>query len=168
MPISLYDVTIPAMIKGFANLTNCLQRGEAHADASGIPHATLLNAKLYDDMMTLTGQIQRASDMAKRAAITLSGIPNVAMPDAEASFAELHARIAATVAILKAVTPAQVAALENEPVAMPASSRQGEVTHQTYILDFALPNFYFHLATAYDLLRHHGVPLGKRHYLGWA
>jgi hypothetical protein len=167
MPISLYDATIPVMITGFANLTNCLQRGEAFADAHAIPHATLLNAKLYDDMMTLTGQIQRASDMAKRTAINLAGIANIPMPDTEASFPELHARIAATVAILQSVTPAQVAAREAEPIAMPASSRKGTVSAHTYVLDFALPNFFFHLATAYDLLRHHGVPLGKRHYLGW-
>jgi hypothetical protein len=167
MSIGLYEAIIPVMITGFKNLTSCLKRGQSYADVAGIPHAVLLQARLYEDMMTLTGQVQRASDTAKRAAVGLGGVDNVVMEDNEATFQQLHARIQRTVSVLQMVDPLQVERHRDDPIDLPLLSGRGSVSRKTYVFEFVLPNFFFHTTTAYDLLRNQGVPIGKRNYLGW-
>ena len=168
MSLSLYDVSVPAFLRGFANLTDILKKGEAFADEQGIPHKELLEARLFEDMLPLTGQIQRASDTAKFVPVRVGGYENVPMADEEATFADLHARIEKTVAFLSSVVPATMADRDDIEVVLKTRSGETTFTGKGYVLGFALPNFYFHATTAYAILRHKGVPIGKKDYLGRA
>ncbi|KKX32039.1 DUF1993 domain-containing protein [Rhizobium sp. LC145] len=166
MSLSLYDVSIPVFIRAFGNLSEILKKGEAFADEKGLTHQELLEARLIGDMYPLTGQIQRASDSAKFAAVRVAGIENVPMADEEASFAELHARIEKTVALLKSIPQNAMDDKEGMEVVLKTHSGPVEFTGKSYILNFAIPNFFFHVTTAYAILRHKGVPVGKMDYLG--
>jgi uncharacterized protein len=118
-------------------------------------------------MMSLVEQVQRASDTARFAAVRLGGVQNVAMPDREKTFEDLQARIASTVAFLEALAPAAFEGKTDAAVVVQFATGQRVFTGRNYLLSFALPNFFFHVTTAYDLLRHMGVPIGKLDYLGW-
>ncbi|AQR75754.1 DUF1993 family protein [Sphingomonas sp. LM7] len=166
MATELYDLTVPAFLRGFKAMAAFLEKARAHADAKGIPHVDLLTARLYEDMATLTSQVQRASDAAKFAGARLAGIEAPAIPDTEASFNELKARIAATVAFLESIPRDAIDGREDADVELKTPSRSFQFKGRGYLLGFALPNFYFHLTTAYGILRHNGVPLGKMDYLG--
>ena len=166
MSLSLYDVSIPVFIRTFGNLTEILKKGEAFADEKGMAHKELLEARLIEDMYPLTGQIQRASDAAKFAAVRVTGMENVPMADDEASFAELYARIEKTVALLKSVPQNAMDGKEEVEVVLKTQNGPVEFTGRSYILNFAIPNFFFHATTAYAILRHKGVPVGKMDYLG--
>jgi hypothetical protein len=167
MALSLYDISVPPVIKGLRNLAGILERGRSYADETGIAHAMLLEARLSADMLPLTGQIQRASDTAKLMAVRIGGVANVPMSDTETTFDDLQKRIAATIAFLEGVPTNAFNGNEEAEVILPAGGVQRKYTGQTYVLEFALPNFFFHVTTGYDLLRHNGVPVGKRNYLGW-
>lgn len=166
MATELYDLTIPAFLRGFSAMAAFLEKGRAHADAEGVAHEELLSARLYADMAPLTGQVQRASDAAKFTAARLGQIEAPAMPDTEASFAELQDRIARTVTFLKSVPAEAINGREDADVTLVTPSRSIPFKGRNYALGFALPNFYFHLTTAYGILRMKGVPLGKLDYLG--
>lgn len=166
MATELYDLTVPALLRGFKAMAAFLEKARAHADANGIAHEELLAARLYEDMAPLTGQIQRASDAAKFAGARLAGIDAPAMPDTETSFDELQARIAATVAFLDSIPRDAIDGREDADVELKTPSRSFQFKGRSYLLGFALPNFYFHVTTAYGILRHKGVPLGKMDYLG--
>jgi hypothetical protein len=166
MSLSLYDVTVPAFLRGFANLTDILKKGEAFADEKGLAHKELLEARLFEDMLPLTGQIQRASDAAKFVAVRVGQVENLPMADEEVTFADLHARIDKTFAFLKSVDPASMVGREDAEVVVKTRSGETRFTSTGYVLGFALPNFYFHVSTAYAILRHKGVPIGKMDYLG--
>ncbi len=166
MALSLYDVSIPVFIRSLRNLSAILEKGRSFADEKGLPHSTLLEARLIDDMSPLTAQIQRASDAAKFVAVRVAGVESVAMQDNEASFDDLQARIAATIAFLEAVPGDAMDGREEDVVTIKMPSRSIEFTARDYVLHFALPNFFFHVTTAYDLLRHKGVPIGKMDFLG--
>jgi hypothetical protein len=161
MPISMYQASIPLFIRAFGNLSAILRKGEAQ-DAG----AALVEARLAPDMLTLAGQIQRASDTAKGCAARLAGIDNPGFPDNEKTFADLHARIGRTVKFLRDVKPAQIDGNEGKPIEFKAGPSTLRFTGESYLLTFVLPNFYFHITTAYDILRHKGVALGKLDYLG--
>jgi hypothetical protein len=164
--LSLYDVTVPVMLTGLRNLSRFIEVGRKHAEQSGLSPQDLLEARLAPDMLTLVGQIQRASDTAKFAVTRVTAVPNVPMADDEKSFEDLQARLAATIAFLEAVPADAFDGQEDTEVTVTA--RQFKFSGRSYILEFALPNFFFHVTTAYDLLRHKGVPLGKLNYLGLA
>jgi len=166
MSLSLYDITVPVFLRAFGNLTEILKKGEAFADGNGIAHKELLEARLIGDMLPLTGQIQRASDTAKFVPVRIGQIENMPMADDEATFADLHARIEKTVAFLKSVDPASMADREDAEIVVKNRSGSTTYTGRSYVLGFALPNFYFHVTTAYAILRHKGVPVGKMDYLG--
>jgi hypothetical protein len=166
MATELYDLTVPVFLRSFAALSALLEKGRAFADENGLDHAKLLDARLADDMAPLTSQIQRASDSAKGAAVRLGGVTNVAMADTEVSFDDLQARIAATVAFLKSVPREAIDGQEARAVTLPTPGGPIEFTGIGYALGFALPNVFFHVTTAYAILRHKGVPLGKLDYLG--
>lgn len=166
MATELYDLTVPVFLRGFKAMAAFLEKARAHADEHGIAHDTLLTARLYEDMAPLTSQIQRASDAAKFAAARLAGVEAPAMPDTEASFDELQARIAATVDFLNSVSRDAIDGREDADVELKTPSRSFQFKGRGYVLGFALPNFYFHATTAYGILRHNGVPLGKMDYLG--
>jgi len=166
MALSMYEVSIPAFIRALNNLSAILEKGAAHAQAQGMDPADLIQTRLIADMDTLATQVQRASDAAKGCAARLAGIDVPSFADTEATFPELQERIAKTVDFLKSVRPEQLEGSEARSIEL--KLRQGAVTFdgKNYLLGFALPNFYFHITTAYDILRHKGVQIGKMDYLG--
>lgn len=168
MALTMYQASIPALIRGLSNLSAILNKAAAHAETKGIAPEVLITARLYPDMFALTRQVQSVSDGAKGCAARLAGIEVPSFPDTETSFPELQERIAKTIAFLNSVTPEQINGSEEREVLLKMRSGELRFTGQNYLLGFALPNFYFHLTTAYGILRHNGVELGKMDYLGKA
>jgi hypothetical protein len=166
MALSMYEVSIPAFIRALTNLSAILEKGAAHAQAQGMDPADLIQTRLIADMDTLATQVQRASDAAKGCAARLAGIDVPSFADTEATFPELQERIAKTVDFLKSVRPEQFEGSEARSIEL--KLKQGAIAFdgKSYLLGFALPNFYFHITTAYDILRHKGVQIGKMDYLG--
>ncbi len=166
MALSMYDVSIPAFIRALTNLSAILEKGAAHAQAQGMDPADLIQTRLIADMDTLATQVQRASDAAKGCAARLAGIEVPSYADNEATFPELQERIAKTVGFLESNRAEQLEGSESRVIEL--KLRQGTMTFdgKRYLLGFALPNFYFHVTTAYDILRHKGVQIGKTDYLG--
>ncbi|WP_315919506.1 DUF1993 domain-containing protein [Mesorhizobium sp. SP-1A] len=168
MPLSLYEITVPVFIRGLRNLSHNLKKGEAFADEKGIPHEELTSARLYPDMLPLTAQIQRASDSSRFVAVRVGQVEPRPMADEEKTFAELQARITATIDYLKTVPANCMDGREDAHVSFKAGPRTLEFNGTSYVLGFAIPNFYFHVTTAYDILRHKGVPVGKVDFLAGA
>jgi uncharacterized protein len=166
MAISLYDVTIPVFQRGLGTLGTLLNKGRAFAASEGIDHAELLGARLAPDMLPLTGQVQRASDTAKFAAVRIGGVPNEAFADDEKSFEDLADRIARTRAFLADVPRAAIDGRAATEISATIGRTPVTILARDYVLSFALPNFFFHVATAYDILRSRGVPIGKMDYIG--
>jgi len=166
MPISLYEISVPVFIRGLNNLSAILKKAEAYADEKGIPHEELLGARLIEDMFPLTTQIQRASDSAKGAAVRVAGVDPVSMEDNEKTFADLEARIQKTIVFLEGVKETSMDGKEESEVSQKTAFGEMKFTSTSYLLGGVLPNFYFHLTTAYAILRHKGVPLGKLDFLG--
>jgi hypothetical protein len=166
MALSFYDISVPVFLRGLGQLSHLLDKGLAHAQASGIDPAVLVNARLAPDMYPLSGQIQSASDASKLGTARIAGLTAPSFPDTESTYPELQARVAKTVDYLQSVDRALVDGFEDRPVTMKARGNELSFTAQRYLLQFALPNFFFHVTTAYDVLRHSGVPLGKMDYLG--
>lgn len=166
MSLSMYQASIPVFMRGFNNLTAILHKAADYAASKKIDEAVLLNARLAPDMFPLIRQVQIATDSVKGCAGRLAGISIPSFEDNEATFAELHARIGKTVAFLQSVTASQIDGSEDKPVTLTLRGNEVHFTGQTYLLGFVLPNFYFHLTTAYAILRHNGLDLGKTDYLG--
>ncbi|MGN6622087.1 MAG: DUF1993 domain-containing protein [Sphingomonas sp.] len=165
---SLYDATIPAFLRGFATLGAIIDKARAYAREQGMDEAELTGARLIEDMAPFTAQVQRCSDTAKGVAVRIGQIEGVAMPDEEVTFDDLKARIDKTVAFLKSVPRESFDGRDHAEVILTTPSGDIPFTAETYALGFAMPNFYFHLTTAYALLRMKGVPIGKLDYLGRA
>ncbi len=166
MSLSLYDASIPVFIRALESMSKFLEKARAFADQNAIPHATLLEARLYEDMAPLTSQIQFASDTAKFTAARMGQLDAPKMADNEATFDELQARIAATIAFLKTVPTDSMDGREDAEIILPTPNRSITFRGKAYVLEFAIPNFFFHVTTAYALLRMKGVPVGKLDYLG--
>ena len=166
MALSFYDISVPVFLRGLGQLSHLLDKGLAHAQAAGLDPTVLVDARLAPDMFTLAGQIQRASDTAKGCAARLAGIDNPSFADTETTFAQLQERIGKTVAFLQGVTPGEIDGSEDKPISFKAGPYVLNFTGASYLFTFVVPNFYFHVTTAYDILRHHGVELGKPDYLG--
>jgi uncharacterized protein len=164
--LSLYDVTVPVFIRALENLDAILDKGAAFFAEQGRPESELTQARLIADMGPLTSQIQRASDSAKGLAVRVGGVENVAMADEEVTIADLKGRIAKTIAFLKATPRQGFDGKEQAEVEVRTPNRTMVFTGRDYVLHFAIPNFFFHVTTAYDLLRKEGVPIGKTDYLG--
>ena len=168
MPISMYQVSVPAFLQMLTALSAILDKAAAHAEANGMDEAELLQARLAPDMFPLTRQVQIATDHAKGAAARLAGREVPKFEDNEATFDELKARIAKTLDFVSSVEVSEIDGSEDREVTLPMRDRTLNLTGQRYLLHFALPNFYFHVTTAYDILRQNGVPLGKRDFIGKA
>jgi hypothetical protein len=166
MTISMYNATIPVWKRFLTNLSVLLDKAVAYADAKKIDHSVLLNARLYPDMFALTRQVQIASDTAKFGAARLAGIEAPKFEDNETSFAELQARITKTIAFLDTITPQQMEGSESLDIVLLIHDTKQEMKGLQYFLDRTQPNFYFHVTTAYNILRHNGVEIGKRDFLG--
>jgi hypothetical protein len=166
MNISMYQASTPRFVNTLKNLSAILDKAQAHAEAKKIDPAVLLNCRLYPDMFALARQVQIACDTAKGAAARLAGVEVPKHEDTEQTVAELKARIAKTIAFVESLKPAQIDGSEEKNIHLKLGSREVDWKGMQYLLGFALPNFYFHTVTAYDILRHHGVEIGKRDFIG--
>ena len=164
--LSIYDATIPPLKRTLTNLSAILKKGEAYADAKKVEHHVLLNARLFIDMYPLTRQVQIATDMSKGAAARLAGVEVPKYEDNETTFAELQARITKTIAFLDSIQSAQLEGSETRDITIPVRKTDLKFTGQNYLLKWVIPNVYFHVTTAYNILRHNGVELGKQDFLG--
>ena len=162
----MYDASVPPMIHTLQNLSKVLDKATAQAATDKIDLATLLDARLAPDMFPFTRQIQIATDAAKGAAARLAGLEPPSFPDTETSFPELKARIAKTIAFLQSVKAEQLAGSEDREIKIVTPKMQLEFKGRDFLTKHALPNFYFHVTTAYGLLRHKGITIGKKDYLG--
>ena len=158
---------VPDLIQGLRCLSSILSIAESHCANRKIDQDALLKARLFPDMFHLTRNVTTACDSAKFTAARLSQAEPPRYEDNEASFAELQGRIAKTIAFLETIPDDAFAAAETRELAVPLAPEGTARDGRTYLARFGLPNFYFHLATAYNILRHNGVPLGKRDFL-WA
>ncbi len=164
MTISMYQASIPSLIRGLENLQHFLKAADAYAEANKIEHAVLTNARLYPNMLPLKWQIFIATDTAKFVAARLAEVEPPKLEDDQETFVDLGERIETTIGFLKTITASQIDGTEDKQVEL--KRQELTFTGQQYLLGYALPNFYFHVTTAYDILRHNGVPLGKRDFLG--
>jgi len=167
MSLTMHQISIPVFIRALNNLSTLLDKAVAHAEENKLDPDTLLTARLFEDMYPLTGQIQRASDAAKFGAARLSAIQPPSFADEETTFPQLQERIAKTIAFLDTVTPAQLDGSAEREIVIKLRGQETKFTGQAYLLTFVLPNFLFHVTTAYDILRHKGVVIGKMDYLGF-
>jgi uncharacterized protein len=161
MPLSLYDITIPPFIRSLKALSAFLEKGRLHASSD---ERALLDSRLIADMEALPYQIQRISDTARGCAVRVAKTEPVPMEDNEKTFAELQERITKTIQVLEKVDPKSMDGMEEVKVTV----GKRELTAQSYVLGFAVPNFYFHVSIAYAILRKEGAPIGKMDYLGVA
>jgi uncharacterized protein len=166
MPMSLYQVTVPVFVKTLANLRAVLEKAKAHALDHKIEESVLVNARLYPDMLPLSRQVQIATDIARGGAARLAGVEPPSYEDKEQSFDDLVARIARTIDYMKGLDAKQFEGAATREITRPLRGEPHKFTGSNYLLQFVTPNVYFHTATAYDILRHNGVVLGKADYLG--
>jgi len=167
MTISLYAASIPVFKQLLTALSAVLAKGEAHATAKNIQPDALLQARLFPDMFPLVRQVQIAVDFAKGAGARLSGIEPPKYEDTETTFADLQALLTKVLAFLDTIKPEQVDGNEaREIVLRPGTDKEKRLSSQVYLLHYSLPQFFFHVTTAYDLLRNNGVEVGKRDYMG--
>ena len=166
MSLSMYQASVPVFTRMLTNLSAILTKAEAHATARKIEPGVLLGMRLYPDMLSLVQQIRLSSDFAKGAAARLAGreVPNY--PDEESSFEELQQRIRKTLEFIKGFKPAEIDGSEQREIKLTIAGQPLTLAAQDYLLFFALPNFYFHVTTAYAILRHGGLEIGKRDFVG--
>jgi uncharacterized protein len=162
----MYALSAPVFVRMLRNLEAVLDKGAAYAAARKIDPAVLVNARLFPDMFPLSAQVRIAGDFAKGAVARLTGNEPPKYDDNEASFDDLKARIAKTIAYVESFGPEQFADAATRTVTMKMRGEDKSFDGRTYLANIVLPNFYFHLTTAYDILRHNGVELGKRDFIG--
>jgi hypothetical protein len=166
MSLTMYDASVGTFRLQFEALRKILGKAEAHAAHKGYDPGLLLQARLYVDMFPLLRQVQIACDAAKAGAARLAGMEPPSHPDDETTFAQLHARIDKVLAFIDGIPRASIDGSEGRPIKVPTRERTLEFLGQAYLVGWVLPNFYFHVTTAYNILRHNGVELGKRDFLG--
>jgi uncharacterized protein len=167
MPSSLSAASISVFEIGLNALSGVLDKAEAFAAAKKVDPAVLLHARLSPDMFDLTRQVQTVSDQARRGTSRLAGIDPPSVEDTETTIDQLKARLAKTVAYLKTLDPKQIDAAATRDIKFPiGGGNTGQMKGEDYLNHFVLPNFYFHLTAAYAILRHCGVDIGKRDFLG--
>ena len=165
--MSFYDAVVPAYLQILNSLTGLLSKAEAHCEAKKIAPEVLLGSRLYPDMLPLSKQVQLVSDFAAKGCARLTHTEVPAMPDTEKTFGELKQRLAKTIDYVKSFQPAQFEGGDSKDVTFPAGpDRSITLKGQQFLNAFSFPNFYFHAATAHGILRHNGVEIGKRDFLG--
>ena len=167
MSLSLYQASVPLFTQLLGGLSGVLHKAEAHAADKKIEPNALLQARLFPDMFPLTRQVQIAADFAKSSAARLAGMDVPAYEDTETSFADLQARIAKTLAFIQSVPATDIeAGAERSIVLRPGTPNEKTFVGTSYLLNYALPHFFFHTTTDYDILRHNGVEIGKKDFVG--
>src|SRR5947209_1013911 len=166
MTISMYQASTPRFANMLRNLSAIIDKAEAHCAAKKIEPTVLTSYRLYPDMFPFTRQVQIACDTAKGAVARLAGVEIPKHEDVEQSFAELKSRIAKTIDFIESVKPERIEGSEEKEIVLPMRSGERRYQGTQYLLGFADPNFYFHLTTAYNILRHNGVEIGKTDFIG--
>lgn len=166
MSISMYATSVPPILRTLTNLRAILEKAIAHAEARKIDPSVLINARLYPDMFPLARQVQIATDNAKGSVSRLAGMDPPKYEDKETTFAELIARLDKTIALLETFKPEQIDGSEDKTITMKVPNATLTFKGMPYLLEYALPNIYFHVVTTYAILRHNGVEIGKQDYLG--
>ena len=166
MTMSMYQASAPVLARMLANLNNCLNKAAKHCEDKKIDPGALLGARLYPDMFHLIKQVQVATDMAKGGVARLAGQEPPVYEDTEKSFADLSARIEKTIAFINTFKPDQIDGTEEKDITLKMRSGEVKFKGQAYLQNFVHGNVYFHVTTAYAILRHNGVEVGKRDYLG--
>ncbi|MFZ4286824.1 DUF1993 domain-containing protein [Variovorax sp. HJSM1_2] len=166
MSVSMYRLTLPLFTRGLNVLAHYLDAAQTFATQNNTDPQLLVDARLAPNMLSLAGQIQRASDTSKNAIGRLTSVAAPRFEDNETSLAQLQERITNTIAFFDNVPASALDGAEHKPVALKFSKLQADFSGDEYLLSFVLPNFYFHVATAHGILRHQGVPIGKADYLG--
>ncbi|MCA1715190.1 MAG: DUF1993 domain-containing protein [Gammaproteobacteria bacterium] len=167
MTISMYAASVPVFKQMLGALDAVLIKASAHADARKIEPDALLQARLFPDMFPLLRQVQIACDFARSVPARLAGTEVPAYDDTEHSFEALHARIASTLAFIDGLDAAQFEGSEQREIVLrPGTPKERRIGGQAYLLAYGLPQFFFHVTTAYALLRHNGVEVGKKDYMG--
>jgi hypothetical protein len=165
--MSFYDATVPAFLQILGSLSGILTKAEAHCAAKNIQPDVLLNARLYPDMYPVIRQIQTVCDFAAKTCARLTNVEVPSTPDTEKTFGELQTRIASTIDYVKSFKPAQFDGGETRDVNFPIGPKNTmTLKGQQYLNNFGFPNFYFHASVAHAILRHNGVEIGKRDFLG--
>jgi len=162
----MYQASVPVFVRGMTNLAAILDKAAAHAESKKIDQSVFMAARLAPDMLALPRQVQIASDTARRCVARLTGAEAPSMEDKEANFADLKARLAKSVEYVKSVAKADIEGSEERSIAMKVGGKDIVFTGRDYLLGFAVPNFFFHVTTAYNILRHNGVEIGKTDFLG--
>ena len=167
--MSFYDATVPLFIQMLTALTGILTKAEAHCERKGIAPEVMLSARLYPDMLPFTKQVQLACDFAGKSAARLADVEVPSTADTEKSFDELRQRLARTIEYLKTFKPAQFEGADVKDITFPAGPNTNlTLKGQHFVNRYALPNFFFHTSIAHGILRHNGVEIGKRDFLGVA
>jgi hypothetical protein len=166
MNISMYHASAPRFVNMLKNLSAVLDKAQAHCGARKIDPAALISYRLYPDMFPMSRQVQIACDTARACVARLAGSEIPKYEDSEKTFADLKVRIAKTIEFIESIKPAQVEGTEDKDIVYTVGSEERRFKGMQYLLGNAYPNFYFHVTTAYDILRHNGVELGKRDFLG--
>ena len=169
MSLSLYEASVPALQQMLGALGRILEKAEAHAAAKKLEPAALLQTRLYPDMFAFTRQVQIACDFAKGMSARLAGVEVPSDPDTEQSFAELRARVARTLTFIGSLERSRFEGSEARHIVLrPGTPKERRFNGQDYLLHYALPQFFFHVTTAYALLRHNGLEIGKLDFMGAA
>ena len=166
MFISMYQISVPVFTRMLSNLAAILEKAAAHCADKKIDPAALINYRLYPDMFAFAKQVQIATDAARNGSAYLAGVEPLKLDNTEQSFPELIARVKQTIEYVNGFSPAQIDGSEAREVTIKRGDTTLSYKGQPYLLNRVLPNFYFHITTAYDILRHNGVELGKKDYLG--
>jgi len=166
MSLSMYQASVPVFTRALGNLSKILDKGAAFADSRKIDPSVLINARLAADMFPLSKQVQIATDMAQRGSARLAGVDFANMPDTETTFPKLQERISKTLKFVKSLSASQIDGSEAKPITITVGGNDMTFTGQVYLLNFVLPNLYFHITAAYLILRHNGVDVGKLDFLG--
>lgn len=166
MPISMYQASVPRLANTLENLSAILDKAQSHADTHGIAMATLMEWRLAPDMYPFSKQVQIACDKARSVVARLARMEVPAYEDNEQTLAQLKARIARTVAFIRAVPAQRIDGTEDDEIVLPVTGKETRYSGMQLLLGHSLPNVYFHATTAYNILRHNGVAIGKRDFLG--
>jgi hypothetical protein len=162
----MYQASVPRFVNILSNLSAILDKAQAHVEARKIDPAALTSFRLFPDMLPMTRQVQIACDAAKGAVARLAGVEVPKHEDTEQTFAELKARIAKTIEFVQSIKPEQIDRSEDKDITLKLGGKEIAFKGMQFLLGNALPNFYFHVTTTYNILRHNGVEIGKRDYLG--